>query len=101
MGPPALLPIRRKVCCGFLSPLKCIALAGFEPATFGSSGKNTNHYTAKATMSFLNPRFKKREDSENWCEITFHLMLLVVGCEVLKPGIVFLKILRQSGFRGM
>jgi hypothetical protein len=22
MGPPALLPIRRKVCCGFLSPLE-------------------------------------------------------------------------------
>jgi hypothetical protein len=26
-----------------------IALAGFEPATFGSSGKHTNHYTIKAT----------------------------------------------------
>jgi hypothetical protein len=26
-----------------------IALAGFEPATVGSSGKQTNHYTAKAT----------------------------------------------------
>jgi hypothetical protein len=37
MGPPALLPIRRKVCCRFLSPLKSIALAGFETATFGFS----------------------------------------------------------------
>jgi hypothetical protein len=38
------------VCCGFLSPFKkSIALAGFEPATFGSSGKHTNHYTTKAT----------------------------------------------------
>jgi hypothetical protein len=26
-----------------------IALTGFEPATFESSGKNTNHYTTKAT----------------------------------------------------
>jgi hypothetical protein len=25
-------------------------LAGFEPATFGSSGKHTNHYTTKATV---------------------------------------------------
>jgi hypothetical protein len=32
MGPAALLPIRRKVCCGFLSPLKYIVLAGFELA---------------------------------------------------------------------
>jgi hypothetical protein len=23
---------------------------GFEPATFGSSGKHTNHYTTKATL---------------------------------------------------
>jgi hypothetical protein len=27
-----------------------IALAGFEPATFGSSGKHTNHYTTEATL---------------------------------------------------
>jgi hypothetical protein len=27
-----------------------IALAGFEPATFGSSGKHTNHYTTKETL---------------------------------------------------
>jgi hypothetical protein len=25
-------------------------LAGFEPATFGSSGKHTNHYTTKTTV---------------------------------------------------
>jgi hypothetical protein len=25
-------------------------LARFEPATFGSSGKHTNHYTNKATV---------------------------------------------------
>jgi hypothetical protein len=27
-----------------------IALAGFEPAAFGSSGKHTNHYTTKETL---------------------------------------------------
>jgi hypothetical protein len=49
MGPPASLPIRRMVCCGFLLPLKSMALAGFEPVTLGSSGKHTNHYTTKVT----------------------------------------------------
>jgi hypothetical protein len=33
----------------FYFPEKSIALAGFEPTTFGSSGKHTNHYTMKAT----------------------------------------------------
>jgi hypothetical protein len=35
MEPPALLPRRRKACCGFLSPLKSIALAGFDTRTLG------------------------------------------------------------------
>jgi hypothetical protein len=26
---------------------------GFEPETFGSSGQDTNHYTAKATSRYL------------------------------------------------
>jgi hypothetical protein len=53
MGPPALFTIRRNVCCGFLSPLKSNALAGLETATFGSSGKHTNHYTTKATKTYF------------------------------------------------
>jgi hypothetical protein len=36
MGPPALLPIRRKVCCGFLEPLKTHRpRPGFNPLTLG------------------------------------------------------------------
>jgi hypothetical protein len=54
MGPPALLPIRRKVCCGLLSPLKIIALAEFKSVTLGSSGKHTNHYTTEATSFQVN-----------------------------------------------
>jgi hypothetical protein len=54
MGHPALIIIRRKVCCGFLSPLKSIALAGFEPPTFVSSGKHANHHTTKAASYLLN-----------------------------------------------
>jgi hypothetical protein len=46
---PLYFPSERKVCCGILSPLKTIGLAGFEPATFGSSRKHTNHYTNEAT----------------------------------------------------
>jgi hypothetical protein len=33
----------------FYRPEKSIALAAFEPASVGSSGKHTNHYTAEAT----------------------------------------------------
>jgi hypothetical protein len=31
----------------FIALKKSIALAGFGPATFGSSGKHNNHYTTK------------------------------------------------------
>jgi hypothetical protein len=33
----------------FIALNKSIVLAGFNLATFGSSGKHTNHYTTKAT----------------------------------------------------
>jgi hypothetical protein len=35
----------------FYRQKKTIAFAGLEPATFGCSGKHTNHYTTKATFS--------------------------------------------------
>jgi hypothetical protein len=49
MGPSALLSRRRKECCGFLSLLKSIASAGFEPSNFESNGKHSNRYTTEAT----------------------------------------------------
>jgi hypothetical protein len=49
MGLPTLLPLRTKVCCGLLSPLKSIASAGFEPADLGSNVKHANHDTTEAT----------------------------------------------------
>jgi hypothetical protein len=40
----ALLPLRRKLCYGFLSPLKNPSTSvGIEPANLGSSGKHANH----------------------------------------------------------
>jgi hypothetical protein len=36
----------------FIALKKSIALAGFESATFGSSGKYTIHYTTKATIDW-------------------------------------------------
>jgi hypothetical protein len=38
---------------------------GFEPATFGSSGQHTNHYTTKAT--FFIHRLNKSVDNESPC----------------------------------
>jgi hypothetical protein len=32
-----------------MMPQKSTASAGFEPATFSSIGKHTNHYTTEAT----------------------------------------------------
>jgi hypothetical protein len=54
MGPSRFTSHPRGRCAAdFLSPLKYIALAGFKPATFGSSGKHTNHYTTKATNNMI------------------------------------------------
>jgi hypothetical protein len=63
VGTPALLPIRGKVCCGFISPLKVHHLAGFEPPTLGSSNKHTNQYAIEATKS--SPRKKLQEYYSN------------------------------------
>jgi hypothetical protein len=52
MDLPALLPIREGVLRIFIALKKSIALAGFEPAIFGSSGKHTNHNTTEATSAY-------------------------------------------------
>jgi hypothetical protein len=43
---------RGRCAADFCRPQKSIALALFEPATFWSSGKHTNHYNTKATCAF-------------------------------------------------
>jgi hypothetical protein len=48
-GASGFTSIRRNMRCRFLSPLKPIALAGFQPATLESSGKHANHYITEAT----------------------------------------------------
>jgi hypothetical protein len=50
VGPPVLLPLRRKWYCRFLSLLNSIASAGFELANLGFNGKHDNHYTTEATL---------------------------------------------------
>jgi hypothetical protein len=52
MGPTALLSLRKKTCCGFLSPLKFIASAGFEPANVVFSGKHANQRITEASKSY-------------------------------------------------
>jgi hypothetical protein len=54
MGPSRFTSIRKEgVLPIFIALIKSIALAGFETATFGSSGKHTNHYTTKATYKTI------------------------------------------------
>jgi hypothetical protein len=50
MGPSALLPIREDGVLRIFIALKNPSpWPVFEPATFGSSGQHTKHYTTKAT----------------------------------------------------
>jgi hypothetical protein len=62
MGPTALLPLRRKACCGFLSPLNIHrpqSLAGFEPVILGSSGNHATtrppraNFISSSSMSYI------------------------------------------------
>jgi hypothetical protein len=57
MGPSGFTSHLRGRCAVdfFYCPKKSIALAGFETATFGSSGNHTNHCTTKATCRVLLP----------------------------------------------
>jgi hypothetical protein len=51
---PALLPIREEgVLRIFIVLRNPSPWPGFEPVTFGSSGKHTNHYTTNATHIFI------------------------------------------------
>jgi hypothetical protein len=43
MGQTALLPLRRKACCGFFRLKNLTALAGIEPAILGTRGQHANH----------------------------------------------------------
>jgi hypothetical protein len=53
MGPSRFTSHPRGRCAAdFYPPQKSIALAGFEPSTFESSGQHTNHYTTEATWLF-------------------------------------------------
>ena len=41
MGPTALLPLRRKACCGFFRPKNQTTSAVFKPANLGTKGQHT------------------------------------------------------------
>jgi hypothetical protein len=54
MGPSRLLPVREDGVLRIFIALKNPSpWPGFEPATFGSSGKHTSHYTTKTTVCKL------------------------------------------------
>jgi hypothetical protein len=54
MGPSRFTSYPRGRCdADFYRPKESVALARFEPTTFGSSGKHTNHYTTKVTFPKL------------------------------------------------
>jgi hypothetical protein len=56
MGQTALLPLRRKACCGFVRPKNPTASAGFEPATLGTRGQHAKKRIRKRLRSSFVPR---------------------------------------------
>jgi len=60
MGPTALLPLRRKACCGFYRPKNPTASAGFEPVNLGTKGQHATPKPPKPLgfvyMILNNPR---------------------------------------------
>ena len=60
MGPTALLPLRRKACWGFFSPIKNpTASAGFEPANLGTKGQHATPRPPKPLILLYRGEFFK------------------------------------------
>jgi hypothetical protein len=51
MGQTALLPLRRKACCGFFRPKNPTASVEFEPVILGTRGQHANHYITEAAKT--------------------------------------------------
>jgi hypothetical protein len=67
MGPSRFTSHPRGRCAAdFYRPQKSNALAEFEPATFWSSGKHTNHYTTKTTLYEHCSSFAFRQRAQAW-----------------------------------
>jgi hypothetical protein len=52
LGQTALLPLRRKACCGIFRPKNPMAMAGFEPAILGTRGQHANHQTTETATDY-------------------------------------------------
>jgi hypothetical protein len=76
MGPPALLPLRRKAWCRFLSPLKIIVLAGFEPMNLAL---HADHYTTDGTDT----RFNSTLRTEDFVQ----LLKCITRCKLTSLGV--------------
>jgi hypothetical protein len=58
MGPTALLPLRRKACCGFLSPLKiCCLLLGLNPPTLDPMASTLTITPARKVFGEFNYKY--------------------------------------------
>jgi hypothetical protein len=79
MGLTALLPLQRKLCYRFLSPLKIpSSLVGFEPISLGSNGKHAttrpprvpavvlNAYTGNSQLSGIMEERKVTDNPKPW-----------------------------------
>ena len=54
MGLTALLPLRRKACCGFFRPKSSTASSGFEPANLGTKSQHATSRPPKPIKRIYN-----------------------------------------------
>jgi hypothetical protein len=79
MGPPALLPLRRKACWVFFRPEKSDGFgAGFEPANLGPRGQHaSSRYTKVLVMTFLE---RNMTIMTVYTAVTWFMMRIVMVC---------------------
>jgi hypothetical protein len=64
-GLPALLPLRRKACCGFLRPLKIHCICRVWTREPWVQCKHTNHYTTEATVYQIHNKVSRKNTYTN------------------------------------
>jgi hypothetical protein len=79
MGLTALLPLWRKVCCGFFITLNNPSpLAGYEPVNLGSNSKHANCYTTKDNFCC---RFKLLKILREFVQVFISVVSIIISMQ--------------------
>jgi hypothetical protein len=106
MGPPALLPLRRKACWGFFALKNPTASAGFEPANLGTRGQHASSRPPKTLwqigidISWKPTAFVFSVEVLSLIFITFLLASFAVKSYLKRSAICFGQNLKDCGLIG-